>query len=465
MPNVFAFAAESFAPSPRKAAIRTGALAAALGVVSWCSSVPAADSAVRPNVVLIMADDLGYETIGANGGTSYPTPVLDQLAATGVRFTRCCVQPLCTPTRVQLMTGQYNIRNYTAFGVMDPGLKTFGNLFRDAGYATCIAGKWQLGRELDLPGKFGFDEACLWQHLRRPERYRNPGLEVNGKEVDYTEGEYGPELVNDYALDFIERHKSESFFLYYPMILTHGPFDPTPDSPDYGLPKRERRPAQNGNPHFGEMVTYMDKMIGRVIERLEALGLRERTLVIFLGDNGTGRGIRSRMGDRVVVGGKGEPNASGMHVPLIASWPGTIASGQVCDDLVDSTDFLPTVCEAAGVPVPGDWTLDGRSFLAQLRGERGQPRRWYYCWYAPRGVLQADFAADKRFKLHRSGKFFDLRHDPEETEPLEGDALNAEAADARAALQQVLDRYQDARPAELPQPEVGPRRARRGAGR
>src|SRR6478672_2208417 len=109
-----------------------------------------APAAGRPNIVLIMADDLGYETIGANGGTSYKTPALDRLAATGVRFERCFVQPLCTPTRVQLMTGAYNVRNYIDFGNMDPNLVTFGNLFRDAGYATCIVGKWQLGRELGL---------------------------------------------------------------------------------------------------------------------------------------------------------------------------------------------------------------------------------------------------------------------------------------------------------------------------
>src|SRR3990172_3014044 len=107
----------------------------------------------RPSVILIMADDLGYETIGANGGTSYPTPVLDKLAATGARFTHCYVQPLCTPTRVQLMTGVYNVRNYVNFGNMDPQSVTFANLLKRAGYATCIAGKWQLGRDLELPKK------------------------------------------------------------------------------------------------------------------------------------------------------------------------------------------------------------------------------------------------------------------------------------------------------------------------
>ncbi len=122
----------------------------------------AALAADKPNIILILADDLGYETIGANGGTSYKTPVLDKLAAGGVRFTHCFAQPLCTPTRVQLMTGRSNARNYIDFGNMDPKAVTFGNYFKQAGYATCVVGKWQLGEAPDLPKKFGFDEHCLW---------------------------------------------------------------------------------------------------------------------------------------------------------------------------------------------------------------------------------------------------------------------------------------------------------------
>lgn len=155
----------------------------AVAFLAVCGST--AVRAAVPNVILILADDLGYETIGANGGTSYQTPVLDKLAATGVRFEHCYVQPLCTPTRMQLMTGIYNVRNYVTFGQMDPQSVTFGNLFKRAGYATCITGKWQLGRELELPKKFGFDEHCLWQHTRRPPRYANPGLEINGREVNH----------------------------------------------------------------------------------------------------------------------------------------------------------------------------------------------------------------------------------------------------------------------------------------
>jgi arylsulfatase A len=416
-------------------------------------------AADRPNIILILADDLGYETIGANGGTSYKTPVLDGLAAGGARFTHCYAQPLCTPTRVQLMTGRSNARNYLSFGTLDPQAVTIGNHFKNAGYATCITGKWQLGHALDLPQKFGFDEHCLWQHTRRPPRYANPGLEINGVRKDYSKGEYGPDIVNDYALEFIARHSragdagnSKPFFLYYPMMLTHDPYQPTPDSKDWD-PKALGEKVNHSAAHFGDMVEYMDKLIGKVIAKLDACGLRDNTLVIFLGDNGTGGGTRSLMGQRVVIGGKGRTLDAGMHVPLIANWPGHIAKAGVCGDLVDTTDFLPTLCEAAAVKLAAPETLDGRSFYPQLRGEKGNPRPWIYVWYSPRQGADKtirEFAFDQHFKLYRSGKFFDLTKDRDEKTPLAADSLTGDAATAAKALQLALDQFKGARPANLP---------------
>ncbi|MBN1342893.1 MAG: sulfatase-like hydrolase/transferase [Phycisphaerae bacterium] len=454
--------------------MRRALVAAGIAVVVWAVGgdvVLAADGAGasrsgRPNVILIMADDLGYECIGADGCTSYKTPVLDRLAAGGVRFTQCYVQPLCTPTRSQMMTGIYNVRNYVRFGYMDPATTTFGNLFKEAGYATCIVGKWQLGHDPDQPRKFGFDEHCLWNYMRRPGRYRNPGLGINGKQVDYTHGEYGPDIVNAYALDFIRRNKDKPFFVYYPMILTHSPYDPTPDSPDYGGGQRPRKSRVAGvNPHFADMVAYMDKLIGRLVACLDEVGLRENTLVLFLGDNGTGAGTRSMMGDKVVIGGKGKTTMTGMHVPLIASWPGKIGSGEVCQDLVDSTDFLPTICEAAGVKVPVELKIDGRSFLPQLRGEEGRPREWYYCWFAHQGRLRGEFAANQRYKLYRTGDFYDLANDPDEKHPLKVGSLEGEAAAAAKVLQSALDRYKDARPGNLSAEGGVKQRARRSNAR
>jgi arylsulfatase A len=416
--------------------------------------------AARPNVILIMADDLGYETIGANGGTSYKTPHLDRLASGGVRFTHCYVQPLCTPTRVQLMTSKYNVRNYIDFGQMDTEAVTFGNLFKSAGYVTCIAGKWQLGRQADLPKKYGFDEYCLWQHTRRPPRYVNPGLEINGVEKDFQTGQYGPDLVNDYVVDFVTRQKDQSFFVYYPMMLTHGPYMATPDSSDWD-PKLMGESGGKNTKHFGDMVEYMDKLIGKLVTTLDKLSIRDNTLLVFLGDNGTGAGTPSMMGTKTVIGGKGSTTETGMHVPLIASWPGKIASGKVSEVLVDSTDFLPTICEAAGVSIPKDLKIDGHSFLPQLRGESGQPRQWIYSWYSPRGERLVEFAFDHHYKLYRSGQFIDLKADPEEKRPLKTSDQQGEAAQAAKKLQAALDQYRDARPSSLPQPESGEPKVRK----
>ena len=414
----------------------------------------------RPNVIVILADDLGYECLAANGGTSYQTPNLDQLAATGVRFTNAHVQPLCTPTRVQVMTGQYNIRNYIGFGQLKRGETTFGNLLRDAGDHTAIAGKWQLGRSAELPNQFGFDEHVLWQHTRFAPRYPNPGLELQSEPRDYSSGEYGPDLINAFALDFLKRHADggadqKPFLLYYPMILPHFPHQATPDSEGWD-PKVSGENKARDKKYFADMVRYMDKMVGNVVRRLDDLQLRQDTLVLFVGDNGTNVNIRSRIKDdsgkeKVIKGGKRFPIVHGTHVPMIANWPGTIAPA-VCSDLVDSTDILPTVCAAAGVTPPMALPLDGHSFLPQLLGKAGQPREWIYCWYSPRGEPVHVFAFDKRFKLYRTGALYDYR-----TDPLEKRALSAAAhPSVRRKLLLALARYESARPAGMPWPSRNP---------
>ncbi len=202
----------------------------------------------RPNIVLIMSDDLGYEAIGANGGTSYATPILDSMASTGARFENAHVQPLCTPTRVQLMTGKYNFRNYIGFGLIAPDEITFGHLFSNAGYKTCISGKWQLHSynppdempEMRSKGQkiedAGFDEFCVW-HPHHTEdkgsRYKDPIIYENGKFLENTRGEYGEDIFADYIIEFMERNQDDPFFVYFPMALTHRPLEPTPDSPEF----------------------------------------------------------------------------------------------------------------------------------------------------------------------------------------------------------------------------------------
>jgi arylsulfatase A len=403
----------------------------------------------QPNVILIMVDDFGYECVKANGGESYQTPNLDKLAASGVRFENCHVQPLCTPTRVQLMTGRYNVRNYINFGTLLRTETTFGNLMQSAGYATGICGKWQLGHEVDSPQHFGFEESCLWQQTRRPPRYANPGLEYNGVEKDFTHGEYGPTLVNEFALSFITKNKEKPFFLYYPMILTHNPFQPTPDSPDWD-PTISSENKQQSPKHFADMTAYMDKLVGSVVAKLDELGIRDITLLLVLGDNGTNTGITSRFKGADYKGGKGSTISHGTHVPLIASWPAVMKQGRVSADLVSSTDFLPTICAAAGVKLPEG--TDGVSFLPQLKGEAGTPRDWLYTWYSPRqsqDMTVREYTFDHRFKLYRTGQFYDLSTDELEKQDIAATTLNSEAAAAKTKLQSVLDHFKDARPVKL----------------
>jgi arylsulfatase A len=437
----------------------------ALTLLATALSLFAAEQAKSrpPNIIVILGDDLGYECIGANGAKSYQTPNLDRLAREGVRFEHCYAQPNCTPTRVQLMTGQSNVRNYVDFGTLEPSQTTFGHLLGRAGYATAITGKWQLGgKDAALPKHFGFDEHCLWAQLGRGERYANPTLSING-ELKTLPGQYGPDVCQQFALDFIRRNRTKPFFLYYPMILVHGPYEPTPEDPDYGGdPTRNRKDKQR---LFTGMVAYMDKLVGALTQELKTLGLLEHTLILFTGDNGTGRGAITQLTDgSEQEGEKGNTTRAGMHVPLIASWPGRIATGAVCRDLVDMTDFLPTLLAAADVKAPEKLPLDGHSFLPQLRGERGTPREWIYSYWVPlrarqtahmgrRGAVEQAF--DHHFKLYSTGEFFDLDRDPGEKSPLRITALQDDPA-VRAArkLQGALDHFADARPPTLNQPRV-----------
>jgi arylsulfatase A len=387
-----------------------------------------------------MADDLGYECIGANGGTSYKTPVLDNLATTGIRFEHCYSQPLCTPSRVQMMTGIYNVRNYTKFGVLDREQATFAHLLKESGYATCIAGKWQLGRDRNLVKHFGFDEYCLWWLENKSQRYGNVGeLIQNGQVLPGRRGEYGPDKMCEFLLDFITRHKDQPFLCYYPMILTHSPFVATPDS---------KADAKGKNGSFADMVTYMDKIIGKLAKHLDNLGLRDSTLLLFTGDNGTNKTIRSMMGDSVVVGGKGSMTDANTRVPLIVNWPGVTPKGIVSSDLVDFSDFLPTLCETAGATVPSSLKIDGRSFLPQIKGKKGSPRDWIYCWYSRAGGATGnEWARTQRYKLYRTGKFYDISQDVLEKKPLVD--LPSEAQEARTVLQAALNQYKDVRPVSV----------------
>lgn len=417
----------------------------------------------RPNIVLIMADDVGWEVFPAYGGEDYRTPRLDAIAAEGVRFEHCYATPLCTTSRVQIMTGQYNFRNYTHFGYLSAEERTFGHLAREAGYATAVAGKWQLNgiynelpghEERERPVALGFDEYSLWQLTRGRridegggERFWSPPIETNGRFVSIEEnaGLYGPDLFCDFLCDFMERHRDRPFLVYYPMVLVHDPFVPTPrtigEAPRDHSANREPRDPADKKANFVAMVEYMDEIIGRLVDRIDALGLAENTIVLFTADNGTHPKITSRWRGVEVQGGKGGLTDTGTRVPLYARWKGTAPEGAVLEDLVDFTDFLPTIAEALGLSGDGVPFTDGRSFLPQLRGEPGEPRRWALNHYQPYWNREpGQWVRDAEYKLYRDGRFYHVPEDLDEARPLEPGAAGDAGEAVRRYLQSVIER-------------------------
>ncbi|GIW98004.1 MAG: arylsulfatase [Pirellulaceae bacterium] len=406
--------------------IRTLRLAAWVAVVLILRGARAAD---RPNIILIMADDIGWEAIGCYGAEDYTTPHLDQMADDGMRFHHCYATPLCTPSRVQIMTGKYNFRNYTHFGYLAPDERTFAHKLKEAGYHTAIAGKWQLnGLANRLPGhdsnqrpyEAGFDEYLLWQLTRGKgvqegggERYWSPVLEHNGRLLSSEDNatKYGPDMMCEFVCDFMQRHQDGPFFIYYPMLLVHDPFVPTPRTMGQRPRSHDANKAVAGErkENFVAMVAYMDEIVGRIRAKVAELGIAHNTLILFTADNGTNRRITSTWNGMTIPGGKGLMTDMGTHVPLIAVWPDHIASGQTSDLLVDFTDVYPTLAQVAGMELHPSDPRDGISFLPTLLGHSQVGRQWVFCHYQPYwGQEPGQFIRTQRFKLYRDGRFFDV---------------------------------------------------------
>ena len=427
-----------------------------LGLLVSCKPASSSRTVVQqPNVIVIMADDLGYETIGVNGGSSYQTPEIDLLAANGMRFEHCYAQPLCTPTRVQLMTGVYNVRNYVRFGLLEQSQTTFGHLFQKAGYATCIVGKWQLGKDPTSPHHAGFDSYCLWQvsggrvdTTGRDTRFSKPVLEVNGKLTTYGDTDYGPKIVSQYGLDFIQKshEKGQPFLLYYPMILTHCPFSPTPSSPEWNSGDTTTMSYKGEARYFTDMVAQMDQIVGEIGDKLEELGIQNNTILIFTGDNGTDVPVISMMNGRQIAGAKGKSTDAGTRVPLIIQWPDVIKANSANLDLIDFSDFFPTLADIAQIRTD-TMDIDGRSFLSQLKGEKYQPREWIYSWYSRNGSEDKArvFARTHDYKLYDSGNFYKVNEDRLEENPLPKEKLNAKEQQIHQELRKVLDNYKSKR--------------------
>ena len=434
-----------------------------------CAILPTL-AAQKPNIVLILADDLGYETLNCNGGTSYKTPNIDALAKSGMRFTGCYATPLCSPSRVELMTGRYGFRtswiNLIGRGqeeevndYFDPKKEiTFGRVLKDAGYATAIAGKWQLcefPKHPDHLKECGFDQSLCWAWEidgKQTSRYWAPVLWDNGQLRKMTAQSYGEDMFSDFIIDFMKQHRDKPFFAYYPMTLVHAPHIAPPGSPRAAAAQNaaskggrpgggKKKKAANANDdtvvndpaNYPAMIAYMDKTVGKLMAALDALGLRDKTLVLFTGDNGTDKRITSMMGNVSVPGGKGTVTELGSHVPLIASWRGKILEARTNASLINFCDFLPTLTELTDAKLPNGVKIDGQSFASQLMGKDMKGREWVFTQLG-----QRKFARDQRYLLHNDGRIFDISNDLFERNDLSR-SDKPEFVAAKKRLQLALD--------------------------
>ncbi|MFT5108803.1 MAG: arylsulfatase A [Pseudoalteromonas tetraodonis] len=372
-------------------------------------------AAKPPNVLLIMADDLGAETLACYGNTAYSTPNLDLMAAEGALFDHAYATPVCTPTRAMILTGIYPNRTGFLERLDSPDdheknnrlpvhLKTFGQVFQSAGYATAIAGKWHLGdfqKFPDQPKSHGFDEHCLWVQYWdevRPSRYYGPHHWENGKYVVHPKHIFGPDYHCDFLIDFMERNKARPFFAYFPMNLIHNPLITPPgdlSAAEAHFPKDLRKKERT----VGHMIYYMDHVVGRLLAKLKELDLEENTLVIFTGDNGTGGDLVSRLGDLRIRGGKRTMNEAGTRVPLIARWPGKIPAGKR-NSMITLMDMLPTLASVSSIPLEHE--IDGMDLSHNLFDQPGKDREYFFM------AFEGDvyFVRDKRFRLHEDGRFY-----------------------------------------------------------
>lgn len=410
--------------------------------------VSTASATEKMNIILIMADDSAADNYGCYGSTFFSTPRLDALAASGAKFNHCYSQPVCTPSRVKIMTGRDGVRNYTAFGSLDKDETTFGTMMKNAGYATAVAGKWQLhgGSNGSLASDCGFDTFCLWNYPgARRERFWNPGVVRDGTVLETTKEDYGPDIFTDFIIEFVEKNKERPFFVYYPMVLVHSPFLPTPDSKASEGKDKKDKALEN----FRDMTAYADKCVGRIVDALEKNGLREKTVVIYTTDNGTGRSLTYPFKDEQRDGEKAYATDGGSHAPLIVNCPGTVPAGIVTDDLVEFSDVMPTLANISGAALP-DVTLDGRSFWPQCRGEKGNPRKWIFQYYYPKFTKAAQkhgqgikgneivWAQNQHYKLYRDGSLYAIA-DRYETKVIQPGTGPEKAETSRRILQEAID--------------------------
>lgn len=433
-------------------------------VVSSCSRAdknvatpnPPPDSipANNINVILIVGDDIGYEIPTCDGGQSYLTPHLDSLAENGVRFTECYSSPLCSPSRISLLTGKYNFRNYFSWGILNTNQLTLGNLFQDNGYKTYYAGKWQLDGGASSIKKFGFDDYVVWQPFKLlwaqdGSRYKGPLLYADGNYIsaEALQNKYGDDVFSDSIENFISQNKQKPFFVYYAMALAHLPFSPTPDDADYAA-WPSGNPNRSNTKYFPGMIKYMDKKIGALEDFLQQNKLDKNTIILFVGDNGTSTEITSQFDGENIEGGKGHTYTYGTHVPLIIFWPGKIMAGSVDNSLVSLPDFLPTLADLTHISIPASFNpIDGVSFANQLFGDYSSARNFIFNYYHyDTSFVPVQWVQNAQFKLYGNSNndyhapgFYDLQDDIMEHTPISNAYLSIGERIVKQNFQHVLD--------------------------
>jgi len=432
-------------------------------------------AAERPNVVLILVDDLGRELLSSYGGTSYRTPRIDRLAREGLRFKNCYATPLCAPSRVEILTGCYSFRNYMSWGELPDGAVTFAQRLKQAGYATCFAGKWQLGGWEQTPPRVvqaGFDEYISYDAFKlledaregRGNRFWGGTILENGRSRRLER--YGPDEYSDFVIDFIHRHRNEPFLVHYCMTLMHRPFHPTPKHPDAPQPGEPPPAAWLGNrgdaENFTAMLAHVDMIVGKFLDALDELQLSDNTVVIFTSDNGTdnkaeAQSIRSEYHGGQVPGGKYFPTELGANVPLMIRWPGKVAAGQSSPALIDFTDLMATLCDLADAALPADQICDGKSLQPLFTQPQREHKRVLYTWgnfehnskKYKRPAKHTDsllhIVRDERWKLYSDGRLFDLNADEFEKRPFDS-TTNPEIRTARDRLETELLRLRASEP-------------------
>lgn len=382
----------------------------------------------KPNIIYILADDLGIGDVSCYGSDNNKTPIIDKLAKGGIRFTHGYTAPLCGPSRAMILTGRYGFRtgavNQDMVGQIKPENEVLiPSVLKTAGYTSAMVGKWsQFGL---TPKDFGFDDYVTFQgsgdywatEKKKSENYIENG--VNKKLDTLT---YMPDLMHKHLVDFITTNKDKPFFLYYSMVNVHAVIQRTPDS-------------KPGSDFYDDNIAYMDKLVGKLLSTLDDLKLREKTLIVFMGDNGTASqyASRSSIGGKALSGKKGTMLECGSLVPTIANWPGVVEAGKVNDLLIDSSDILPTFADLAGAKLPAKNVLDGRSFLPQLMGKKGNPREWIFIELGNKWYVR-----EAKWKLNREGELFDMSNAPFEEKLVTNYAESKEASAAYARLQLAL---------------------------